>query len=128
MKHIIIYNTETGMIRQSMKIGEEDIDANLQDGESYIEGQSGPNETHVVDGQLVDGYADRREQDAINQAWIDFREYRDILLSASDWTQSSDSPLTDAKKTEWATYRQALRDLPENIDDLSNPVWPSKPL
>ena len=25
-----------------------------------------------------------------------------------------DSPLTDSKKTEWATYRQQLRDIPNN--------------
>ena len=40
------------------------------------------------------------------------REWRNILLSQSDWTQMSDSPLTDAKKTEWATYREQLRDFP----------------
>jgi len=56
-----------------------------------------------------------------------FRGLRDQLLQKSDWTQSNDSPLTDAKKTEWATYRQALRDLPANTNDPSNPVWPIQP-
>lgn len=37
------------------------------------------------------------------------RAYRDKLLVASDWAMASDAP-TD--KTAWATYRQALRDLP----------------
>ena len=55
------------------------------------------------------------------------RAYRDVNLSASDWTQSPDSPLTDAKKQEWATYRQALRDLPANTTDPANPTWPTKP-
>ena len=49
-------------------------------------------------------------------------------LTACDWTQAVDSPLSDTKKTEWATYRQALRDLPTTtytaIDDI---VWPTKP-
>ena len=49
-------------------------------------------------------------------------------LMASDWTQGADSPLSDSKKTEWQTYRQELRDLPETtytaIDDI---VWPTKP-
>ena len=49
-------------------------------------------------------------------------------LTACDWTQGADSPLSDSKKTEWATYRQALRDLPSTtytaIDDI---VWPTKP-
>ena len=127
MKSIIIYNTETGMIRQSMKVSEELIDANLKDGESYIEGIHSPYETHVLNGQLVDGYADTRAQDVIDQAWIDLKDQRNVLLSASDWTQSPDSPLTDAKKQEWATYRQSLRDLPSDTTDPANPTWPTKP-
>lgn len=55
------------------------------------------------------------------------RSERDDLLAQSDWTQVLDSPLTDAKKTEWATYRQALRDLPSTTTDFANPVWPSQP-
>lgn len=127
MKSIVIYNAETGMIRQSMMISEELISINLQDGEAYIEGTAGPNETHVVNGEIVDGYADQREQDTIDQAWIDFRQYRNILLSECDWTQAADSPLTDAKKAEWATYRQQLRDLPSSTTDPDNPTWPTPP-
>ena len=55
------------------------------------------------------------------------RKDRDKALIASDWTQFNDSPLTDAKKQEWATYRQALRDLPQNTEDPSAPLWPTKP-
>jgi hypothetical protein len=127
MKAIVIYNAETGLIRQSMEIDDELISANLQDGEAYIEGTAGPHETHVVNGEIVDGYADQREQDAIDQAWIYFRQYRNILLSECDWTQAADSPLTDAKKAEWATYRQQLRDLPSNTTDPRNPTWPTPP-
>ena len=38
------------------------------------------------------------------------RQLRNTLLRESDWTQFTDSPLTDSKKTEWKTYRQQLRD------------------
>ena len=55
------------------------------------------------------------------------RHMRDILLRESDWTQFTDSPLTDSKKTEWKTYRQQLRDLPANTSDPDNPTWPTKP-
>ena len=64
------------------------------------------------------------------------RERRDNLLQISDWTQFSDSPLDSTKKAEWATYRQALRDLPSNVtddnvkdvtDDRSHSSWPTKP-
>ena len=41
------------------------------------------------------------------------RSDRDELLKKSDWTQLADKGgLTDSKVTEWATYRQSLRDLP----------------
>jgi len=64
------------------------------------------------------------------------RMKRDEKLSASDWTQFVDSPLNSSKKTEWATYRQALRDLPSNVTDsnvkdiawkASHSSWPTKP-
>jgi len=57
----------------------------------------------------------------------DVRSERNMLLTKSDWTQSPDSPLTDSKKTEWATYRQNLRDLPGTVSDLSNVSFPTKP-
>ncbi|MEI7743476.1 MAG: phage tail assembly chaperone, partial [Chloroflexota bacterium] len=40
------------------------------------------------------------------------RAIRDRLLELTDWTQVSDSPLTATARAAWATYRQALRDLP----------------
>ena len=44
-------------------------------------------------------------------AWEIVRSMRNNELTATDWTQMPDSPLTTAKKTEWAVYRQALRDI-----------------
>ena len=54
------------------------------------------------------------------------RETRNELLAASDWTQANDSPLTDEAKTSWATYRQALRDLPAS-EDWPNVTFPEEP-
>lgn len=59
-----------------------------------------------------------------SEAWDLLRSIRDSLLASTDWTQASDAPVD---KTEWATYRQALRDLPANTTDPSNPTWPTKP-
>jgi hypothetical protein len=44
-----------------------------------------------------------------------FRGVRNRKLSKCDWTQAPDSPLSDEKKKEWATYRQALRDLTKTV-------------
>lgn len=58
------------------------------------------------------------------------RSYRDKLLSSCDWTQAADSPLSDDKKAEWATYRQELRDI-TSLEDLAgfhDLRWPVAPV
>jgi hypothetical protein len=59
--------------------------------------------------------------------WKRLRGQRNFRLSSSDWSQLSDAPLTSAEKTAWATYRQELRDLPENTEDPKNITWPLQP-
>jgi hypothetical protein len=55
------------------------------------------------------------------------RWIRHSALKESDWTQMPDCPLSAEKKTEWATYRQQMRDLQfENIDP-ENFSFPNKP-
>ena len=58
------------------------------------------------------------------------RAQRNRKLYACDWTQTADSPLTDEKKAEWASYRQGLRDVPSNNSGstgLDQVVWPDQP-
>ena len=62
------------------------------------------------------------------QHWL--RVHRNGRLKSCDWTQGADSPLSDSKKAEWATYRQQLRDLPtsySSLSDKSSVTWPTKP-
>ena len=54
---------------------------------------------------------------------IGLRAKRNKLLQESDWTQTVDSPLTDAKRAEWATYRQALRDLLSTHNETTIHSW-----
>lgn len=65
----------------------------------------------------------------LNQMAIDNRTKRDQLLIETDWTQGSDSPLTDEKKTHFASYRTELRDITdhENWPELEDTDWPVKP-
>lgn len=56
------------------------------------------------------------------------RTTRNKLLSDCDWTQLADSTLSVEAKVAWATYRQALRDLPEELEDPNEVVWPEFPL
>jgi hypothetical protein len=58
------------------------------------------------------------------------RGQRESLLKNSDWTVMPDSPLSDSKKTEWTTYRQALRDITNGVSTEAEALavtWPTQP-
>ena len=52
------------------------------------------------------------------------RDSRNAKLTASDWTQLADAPVD---QTAWATYRQALRDVPTQAGFPWEVIWPEKP-
>ena len=51
-------------------------------------------------------------------------DIRDARLKASDWTQVLDAPVDQEA---WATYRQALRDIPDQEGFPEDVTWPTKP-
>lgn len=57
--------------------------------------------------------------------WDIIRGMRDGFLKSSDYTQLPDFPA--AKKEEWATYRQALRDIPQIYATPEEVIWPTEP-
>ena len=64
-------------------------------------------------------------QAAKDSAMAQIRYQRNQLLKDCDWTQIADST---ADKTAWATYRQALRDLPSTITEPRTFAdWPHNP-
>jgi hypothetical protein len=122
-----IYNKQTGEILGIVSGANSAVD---NDDEGFLDGQYDALEYKVVNGQAVEktdaekqSYNDTRNAETADS----LRDRRNILLASSDWTQAADSPLTDAKKAEWATYRQQLRDLPANTSDPANPTWPTPP-
>jgi hypothetical protein len=126
MKRFVIYNSSG----QILWAGTNDSDiAQNKDGEFELECDWPDDiENYVVSG----GALSRKPQTVIDQRVSEeriskLRGQRDALLASSDWTQAADSPLSDAKKAEWATYRQQLRDLPANTSDPANPTWPTPP-
>jgi hypothetical protein len=50
---------------------------------------------------------------------------RNKLLSDCDWTQLADCQLTQEQKSQWAKYRQALRDVPSRPGFPWVVDWPS---
>jgi hypothetical protein len=61
--------------------------------------------------------ADARQAEAV-------RSTRNAQLKESDWTQLADAPVDTAA---WATYRQALRDVPNQVGFPWEVVWPAQP-
>ena len=113
------YDLETGRLLSNIMTKGDPLDR-IGQGEGLIEGWYDPAAFMVVNGDLVDIEPDQPFDEAENRA----RLQRDQLLADSDWTQLPDVPL--ATKEAWATYRQALRDLPEhpNWPDLNEADWP----
>ena len=71
-------------------------------------------------------------QARLDQAWSQLRSQRNSLLAACDWTALTDSHLSQDKKDAWFTYRQELRDLPEELaasgSAPTDPFeWPLRP-
>ena len=118
-----VYITATGEIISTGSSNVTDVsDVGINSGQTAVEGTYSPGQYKFVDGSAV----------AIDEDPLDFvRAQRTLLLFESDWTQTTDSPLTDSKKAEWVTYRQALRDLPANnssatsFNDVTFPTEPS---
>ena len=86
----------------------------------------------LVDGQWTQTWelqslsADSIAEIDENQA-KDIRTERNQRLADCDWTVLTDSPLTTAKKTEWKTYRTALRDIPSDSGFPHSVTWPTEP-
>ncbi len=84
----------------------------------------------LYDGQAwIEQWAvEALSQDEINantaQQAAAVRADRNARLAATDWTQIADST---ADKPAWATYRQALRDVPSQAGFPQSVTWPQEP-
>lgn len=130
MKSYIVYDSD-GIIVRTGVCSQHDLYLQAIDGQFVIEGEADDASKMIVDGKIVDKPETiYTEAELNNQVLKSIRAIRRNKLAESDWTQFADSPLTDKKKAEWATYRQALRDLPQEYPNaISNDdiIWPTKP-
>ena len=63
---------------------------------------------------------------AFNRAMLQLRQQRNQKLINSDYRALSDQTLTQ----EWADYRQALRDITQDLETLQDVglvIWPTEP-
>jgi len=62
-----------------------------------------------------------------DEKWVNIRMLRDELLYKSDWTRSvDDHNLTAQQLTDWETYRDDLKAIPDQ-SDVDAITWPTKP-
>ena len=80
---------------------------------------------HITSGETKPTYDEFMKVYTSVDAMRILREVRDKKLSDSDWVTVNDIALEN--ENEWIQYRQVLRDLPENVKDVENPVWPETP-
>ena len=131
MTQYILYHTDTGFIETVLRLTPVSKQKMLDNNPNiaFLPG-SVPDVSKVrmnISGDIpfVEAKPERVEDVATH-----IRQKRLRLLAKCDWTQTADSPLSDSKKAEWATYRQALRDMPTNADNwptVEDITWPSKP-
>ena len=137
---VTIYDLATGKILRTIGVMRHaDVDLNYDPAsEAWVEGSFPASAFRVEAGAPVPlpeqppypaTFDDATLQWVWNEAasWADRRRKRDAKLAACDWTQIPDAPLSTAEKAAWATYRQALRDLPSNTTDPRTPTWPALP-
>ena len=110
MKEYTIYKTSSGNIVGGGVTNSELSDIIIESDESIIEGNYDIDKYKIISGSAV--------SQTVN-FWNAVRSERNALLASSDWTQLPDCALNDSKKTEWATYRQSLRDVPSNNSSAS---------
>lgn len=75
----------------------------------------------VVDGVAQINYA--KEAASISDQRTRVRDHRNSMIERSDYMALSDVTMSDA----WTTYRQALRDVPQQEGFPSNVTWPDQP-
>ena len=67
--------------------------------------------------------ADEMNAAVVIANWDRVRKERNELLAVTDFYALTDVPMS----ADMTTYRQALRDVPESVEDSKAVVWPEKP-
>lgn len=74
----------------------------------------------------VTAYVDDTPAPTTEEKWNNVRNVRNQKLKDTDWTRMDDVDITDSKKEEYKTYRQALRDITKQADP-DKVTWPTEP-
>lgn len=131
-----IYSEINGQIIRIVQT--DNIESQLQDNESYLDGSIDDSAYYIQNGVPV-AIPPKPDQysvfDYTTKQWVQnekiaiasVSQKRQKLLYLSDWTQIPNNPLTTVQQEAWATYRQELRDIPQQSGYPFNVVWPVAP-
>lgn len=130
MINYIIYNTSSGEILKVIRVSSEDsASANTPSGYSYLEGTADISTQKISSGSIVSKSSS--EETTFNNEVLsrDAERKRNNLLLNSDYLQTVDFnlSLSDSARSNWQTYRQALRDITGQAGYPSSITWPTKP-
>ena len=81
----------------------------------------------TIDGQVVASLEDATPGPTDEELAVEVREERDALLSATDYLFYVDSPYSADTVAAYRTYRQELRDVPQQEGFPQTIVWPVRP-
>jgi hypothetical protein len=152
MRYFVISNPKTKEIIINGSCPDNDFDLQSIPGFDLLEGKATAL-THYVDSQKIIEYSlpiqikkaqrqpfyfewsndlfdwidVRSDQEKYNFASSSAKVTRKELLVQSDWTQIANNPLTLEQQQQWATYRQALRDITAQSGYPFNIIWPTPP-
>ena len=131
MQQYTLYHTDTGKIESVLRLTEASKQKMLDNnpGIAFMPGTVPDVNKYQMNVSSASHFVELKPAPTINiEVYV--RQRRTDLLKLCDWTQTADSPLSDSKKAEWATYRQVLRDMPASADSwptVEDITWPSKP-
>ena len=134
MRQFTVYETNTGNVLKVLTQSKEPV---LKEGQSFIEGNYPDDQFDIVDGEPAANLKDivtpapptlvslsKDEEAHHHTPEEDVRFQRNVLLQESDWTQLPDA---NVDRQAWATYRQALRSVPQQESFPDNVIWPTPP-
>jgi hypothetical protein len=152
MTTYVQYQIATGEIVASGVTNTDVLPFVVLDGNAYLEGYGSNATQYVANGAIID-YTPQQQATKLTKpnyecawsnttfTWVDTRTAeqkndekssdaiakRDVLLDESDWIVIRAVDQGTPIPTDWQTYRQNLRDVPEQSGFPTNIVWPVAP-
>ena len=153
MTTYVQYQIATGEIVASGVTTTDVLPFVVLEGNSYLKGYGSNATQYVVNGAIANYTTEQQTTKAIKPnyecawsnttfQWVDTRtaeqkndeessaaiSKRDVLLNESDWIVIRAVDQGTPIPTDWQTYRQSLRDVPEQAGFPTNIVWPVAPI